>query len=581
MSQILQWILLLIALLNVALAIASFRFYKSTGAISFGIFLLSLAFYAFTYSFELSQLTLADKIFWLTLENLSIPFIPTFVLFFSLQYVGKTNWLTSWGYILLLSISVVGLFCNITNPWFKLLYTDYFLEGSQQLTVLHTHKGIWYWVHQLYSVIAVGTFDILFIIMAIHGNKLQRRQAILTILGSLIPWITYAVYITGHSPLGIDLIPFSFAFFTSFCAWAMFRYKLFAFGPLALQSVFESMADAVIFIDQRNRIAGFNSSASNLFPQLLSTTAKSDFRDVLPDLVSKNSLYNNGISTEFDIETHRPGGSVYLHVKVAIIYNQRKQNVGKSIIISNITDRKLVETQLLENEAHLKKLISTKDKLFSIIGHDLRGPVSNISNLVRLLSEMKDSDADDRRQIIQMLETTSANTLKLTENILLWAKSQTEGFTFTPEKIHPYELVENSIELLTPSAKQKNILFLNKISNTSVLNADRNMLQLVIRNLLSNALKFTYYNGSIEVFASEDDSYYTISVKDTGVGIAEDVIPRLFSTDRSVRRNGTANEIGSGLGLVLCKEFIEKHNGSIDVKSTLNQGSTFSLSLPK
>jgi signal transduction histidine kinase len=233
---------------------------------------------------------------------------------------------------------------------------------------------------------------------------------------------------------------------------------------------------------------------------------------------------------------------------------------------------------LLEKQkVQLEELNSFKTKLFSIISHDLKGPMYALRNLFQ---EMHANDLPGE-EIKEMLPDISAdlnNTTGLMENLLHWAKSQMQSNVIVPKEFDITKAFNEVWRSLRLSASAKGIEIKNELSESSFVYADRDMIALVIRNLVSNAIKFTRNKGQIVVSAKKIQKCLQFDVKDNGVGIEKEQMSRLFNEFYS--NNGTANESGTGLGLILCKEFVEKNGGTISVKSEKNNGSIFSFTLP-
>ncbi len=241
-------------------------------------------------------------------------------------------------------------------------------------------------------------------------------------------------------------------------------------------------------------------------------------------------------------------------------------------------NHKTIENQ--KNE--LQELNATKDKFFSIIAHDLKNPFNQLLGFSRLLVENHRSyDAEKRDIFLQYIFDAGQQAFDLLNNLLEWSRSQTGRINYNPEVINLFNLSKKWQSIHTPLANQKPVqLYFDILSDINV-KADKNMLNTIMRNLISNAIKFTPRNGKILVKAiQKNDLLAYISVADTGVGIASEDIPKLFRIDVSHSTKGTNDEGGTGLGLILCKEFIEKNNGKITVESQENKGSTFSFTLP-
>ena len=235
----------------------------------------------------------------------------------------------------------------------------------------------------------------------------------------------------------------------------------------------------------------------------------------------------------------------------------------------------------MKSEAELKKLNATKDKFFSIIAHDLRSPFNHILGFTELLIEnTQDFEVAETKKYLGIINSSAKNTLILLDNLLNWARSQTGKVSFKPEKIILASIVHEIFELSNSRAKSKNII-LNFIEpGEIVVFADPDMMKTILRNLISNAIKFTHPNGKIEVTALQDDNFIAIAVSDNGVGMKDETRKKLFDISTNITTRGTANEKGSGLGLILCKEFVEKHGGKIWIESEEGKGSDFKFTLP-
>jgi signal transduction histidine kinase/ligand-binding sensor domain-containing protein len=229
----------------------------------------------------------------------------------------------------------------------------------------------------------------------------------------------------------------------------------------------------------------------------------------------------------------------------------------------------------------LKELNASKDKFFSIIAHDLKSPFIGLLGYTELLKS--EIDNFSKKQIVEFSENiykNLKNTYNLLENLLNWALLQTGRMAYNPEKIDLFLEIKSILELLDSHAKIKNIKLLNKIGIGVYIEADKNMIRTVIYNLVSNAIKFTNPGGSIIILSKEFNGDINITVSDDGVGIAKENLDKLFKIDSNISTQGTAKEKGTGLGLMLCKEMIEKHNGTISVESEIEKGTTFTVSLP-
>lgn len=242
-----------------------------------------------------------------------------------------------------------------------------------------------------------------------------------------------------------------------------------------------------------------------------------------------------------------------------------------------------VETHLAlrDSRNELAKLNASKDKFFSIIAHDLKNPIGTFSNVSTLLNDEYDElSEEDKREFIKMLKDSSKNISELLENLLQWSRAQTGRINYEPLPIELHRIVHTNMDLMRMSADKKQIALNNNIDKNFLITADHNMITTVLRNLISNAIKFTEKNGEVNVDAQKNDGHVSIYVKDTGVGISDEDKRKLFKIDKSISSVGTNDETGTGLGLILCKEFVEMHGGEIGVESELGEGSVFHFTIP-
>ena len=252
------------------------------------------------------------------------------------------------------------------------------------------------------------------------------------------------------------------------------------------------------------------------------------------------------------------------------------------LIIWAYRHKKKTNLQLSELNKKLSELISSKDKFFSIISHDLKSPFQGLMGLSDILiKDEEDLSEEKKKDLIRAISKLSTDTYKMLDNLLQWSKIQTGHIELLPEKFNLSKELASTINILTHTAKNKDIEIINKIDENINLTADRNILQTILRNLVSNAIKFTKSGGSVSILTKETDSSIEIAVKDTGIGMSNKIMETIFQIDSNYSTKGTENEEGSGLGLILCKEMIELHKGTIKVESEEGKGSTFTVVLNK
>lgn len=236
--------------------------------------------------------------------------------------------------------------------------------------------------------------------------------------------------------------------------------------------------------------------------------------------------------------------------------------------------------QNITNELKIRNI--EKDKFFSIIAHDLKNPfITMLGFSSMLVTDYYDFNDEERISYLMEMESVAKKSYELLDNLLQWSRSQTGRLEYNPIPFNLFDIVKNTVELLEPQAKAKDIIISNLVAEFVPVYADMEMIRTTIRNIISNAIKFTKNNGNIFISVKNSDDLVKLSIKDNGIGMNQETLEGLFNITTHNSRRGTNNETGTGLGLILCKEFVEKNNGKLEVISTPNEGTEFIISLPK
>lgn len=249
--------------------------------------------------------------------------------------------------------------------------------------------------------------------------------------------------------------------------------------------------------------------------------------------------------------------------------------------IAQVIERKQNTVQLKKYSEELKEANQAKDKFFSIIAHDLKSPFQGLLGYSQILSNEFDSLSEEEKMFfINNIDNISKSAYTLLEDLLTWSRIQTGKLEVNYEVFNLSEFLNPTISLLNQTALNKGITIKASIDNRHLVKADKNMVQTAVRNLISNAIKFTNKGGEIKVSTKLIDEFVEVSVEDNGVGMKKEILKNLFRIDQNVTTKGTAKEEGTGLGLLLCKEMIEKEGGTIKVESEVGKGSKFSFTIP-
>jgi signal transduction histidine kinase len=247
-----------------------------------------------------------------------------------------------------------------------------------------------------------------------------------------------------------------------------------------------------------------------------------------------------------------------------------------------LKEKKKAEEKLIQMNQELIKLNAEKDKFFSVMSHDLKSPFNCLLGLSRMLADdIENLTLEEIQEMANNMHSVASNLFKLLENLLEWSRIQRGLVQFSPRVCILSEIINENMGIHSLQASQKGLDIINSISPGTLIYADFQMMNAIIRNLLSNAIKYSHMNSSIIIFSREsNENEMEIAIKDTGIGMSKETKEKLFSLGLVNSGNGTDGETGTGLGLLLCKEYIGKHNGKIWVESEEGKGSTFYLSLP-
>jgi PAS domain S-box-containing protein len=357
-------------------------------------------------------------------------------------------------------------------------------------------------------------------------------------------------------------------------------------------SLFNTVKDAIFIQDPDGTILEANQGAEKMYgypASYFKGKMPSDFSVYTTDDLEQSNIHlekaAQGEPQKFEFWGKRSNGDIF--PKEIFLY--KGIFFGKDVVIAlatDITERKQTEAQFEAYTMQLQELIETRDKIYSIVAHDLRSSFSSILGLSELLTEDWSSIEDSRKQIFaKNIFIAADGSYKLLQNLLDWSKNQSGLLEYEPVSFDMCGVINEILSLYRIQSLQKNISVQSEVTSPTFVYADVNMVQSILRNLISNAIKFTPENGRVWVTICEaktdnSENMVCLSVHDNGVGISEERMQKLFDSKINSTTIGTANEQGTGLGILICKEMAEKNKGKLWVESEEGTGSTFSFSLP-
>jgi hypothetical protein len=295
-------------------------------------------------------------------------------------------------------------------------------------------------------------------------------------------------------------------------------------------------------------------------------------------------VFQTGKKGEIEVKVvNIHGEDKYYLTMVDPIKDTQGKTLWVTCISKDITERKIAEEELRLKNDLLISINAEKDKFFSIVAHDLRGPMNGFLGLTSIMADdIEELSAFELKEIATTMRTSAVNIYRLIENLLEWSKMQRGKISFEPQPIFLKSSLTKSIELMMDTANKKQIELRINIPEYHVVFADIHMLETIVRNLLSNAIKFSFKGGVVEISAAKiENDMMRIVVKDNGIGMNPEMVSKMFKLTENINRKGTEGEPSTGLGLILCKEFVEKHGGKIWAESSEGEGSSFIFTMPQ
>ncbi len=567
---------------TITLFLSWYVYRREGGAVRwFGLMMFSNAIWSLGYGFELASSTLDQMKIFINIEYIGITTLPINWLLFCLELSGKDKWYKKQLNILsLLLIPATTTILVWTNDYHHMHYKNLYVSYESDFPMLVVVPGISYHIFTLffYILLAIGSY--LLIVKFRKADKIYKRQNYSIIIAASIPWAANISYLLGFRPLGnLDVTPFAFIATILLISLGIYRFRLFDILPVAREKVLDLMQDGFIVLDGQLRIIDYNDAfkkyVGNPGNQKIIGTPIDFLFPEQPLLLDHIKNHRSG-----KIELVVTSQADLFDLEADIMYlNENSLGTESTIIkLQDLTALRREAMRSREQADELQRLNHLKDRIFSIIAHDLRGPLVNLSEVLKMISSGLIT-LEEFKDITPKLGKDILYTTDLLENILHWSRSQLKGYGINKEYFDLRSLIVNEINYHLPSASSKKIGIIQDVFPGEIVYADMLMIQIVVRNILNNAIKFCSEGCEIHLFASYVPGYMLLCIKDNGVGMPEDVVERLFKGDHVTTR-GTMNEKGTGLGLMVCKEFMERNDGSITVESEVGKGTKFNIYIP-
>ncbi|MBK8901769.1 MAG: PAS domain S-box protein [Anaerolineaceae bacterium] len=551
---------------------------------------------------EFSSNTLTGKIFWDNFQYLGTCLWIPALFAFTLRYTGRQMKQHRLTWILIGLVEGIFLLLVVTSPWHNLIRTDTTLVNTGRFLELSYRYPLPIWIFAvfLYGLLFISAYFL--VDKYFHTHRLYRVQIAIILVGTLIPviGITLTLFDLRITPfLPRDTSPFTFAVGNLFIAWGLFRYQLFSIVPVAHDLVVKSMSDAVITLDEQDRLVDINPAAQKLIDVSAKDVIGQPAEQVYAGWPALLARFKHVQEVHTEIEIKEGQNVSCFDLRFKPLHNHLGQPAGRLIVVRDITKRKQVEQSLIARKAELEivnkeladanerlqVLSNIKDEFVANVSHELRTPISNIQLYHDLLGRQQQIEG-------RYMETLRHETRRLSvliENLLALSRLDQNRTRFTIQAVDLNALAQEYVTDRQAMASKRGLtLQFSGADNLPAAKGDPDLLGQALSVLLTNALNYTPAGGEVTVstrFCEEDEGerpYVALQVTDTGPGIPPEDKERLFA--RFFRgKAGTESEVsGTGLGLSIAKKIVEQHQGKIEVESEgiPGQGATFIIKLP-
>jgi len=542
--------------------------------------MICFSIWGFFYGIELTASTVPEMLVWIKVQYVGLVAAPACWLIFTLKYTGFDDQKNPWIYPTVFALPVITYLMVLTNSWHGWHYKNTWLITSGPFPLLGIEKGPYYSVQVAYAYLyyGLGTWVLwqTFKSANLHFKTLTK----LLIAAGFLPILVNIFYqLAWFKPFdGLDFTPYAFLFTYTLLGIAIIRFNFLNIKPIARDKILEVMTRGVLVFDHRNKLIDFNPIIKKFVSPDINPLLGQDAELIFKSHPILFSLLLSDKSSEKIKKSRIKIKDKVFDVELIGLLEDRSLVSGKLMFFDDITQEVEINEKLEQQTKELKELNELKDKYFSIISHDLKGPIFGVKELIYLTHNGIISE----KEFMEMLPEVSKNmehVAILLENLLAWTSRQLKGEYLQLQPIDLHTVILNQKNLLQHIARDKNIEIILNGEGEIMVKADKNMMELVFRNLISNAIKFSNPNSRVEISRTWDSKNIKINIRDYGVGIPEENLNKL-TNGISFSTPGQSNESGTGLGMLMVKEYLMKNGGSLEIKSQVAEGSEFIVSLP-
>ncbi len=569
------------------------------GATAFGILMFAVAEWSLGIVLALGNAGFPIIIIWNNVPLLGMVIVPPALLAFSLQYTGRSRWLSLPVIILLAIEPMITLLLVWTNSSYGLIANSTTLNRSASFSAQAVAYGSWFWINAVYSYLLVLLSTLLlgwFILVRIRSDSLYRGQVIALLIAIVVPWIVTAITAFGWHPLpGLDLTPLALTITGLALYWALFHYRADELVPVARNIVVESMSDAVIVTDAHHRITDLNPQAERLIGRKLSEVKGQSSLRAAPAFSKLIERFYNLSTGHEELALTIDGAHRYFDMSISSLPERRGSPTGRLVVLRDVTERRMAMQAMEQARAAAESANEAKSAFLAMMSHEIRTPMNAIIGMTSLLL---DTDlTPEQYDYAETVRSSSDALLIIINDILDFSKIEAGKLELEHQPFDLRECLESALDLVAARATEKGLDLayqLDKLAPPAIY-GDVTRLRQILVNLLSNAVKFTekgevvlsvtvkHKNEEPELDEPMRDELpvYELSfaIRDTGIGISEEGKARLFQSFSQVDASTTRRYGGTGLGLSISKRLAELMGGKMWVESEPGVGSIFHFTI--
>ncbi|MBI5954724.1 MAG: PAS domain S-box protein [Chloroflexi bacterium] len=531
--------------------------------------------WSLTYAMEIFSTNLAEKILWAKLEFFGISYVTLGMFIFTMHYSGHGSWLTRTRTALLAIIASLNFMFALTNEWHHQIWTSIAFTNGLPFGPLDLQHGTMFNLLVIFQYVLITAVTVLFFQIAGRSQSLYRSQSRIMLIGMSFPWLANFMYVTRLNPYPfLDLTPVALTLTNLFISISFLRYRFMDLRPIAHDSVFNAIKDGVVVLDHKERIVDINPVGIFIF-QNTSELLGREIKTLLPQWNEwQASSQHREINQEIMVEL--AGEQLTFSLRTTSVVDQRGKRTGRVLLISDITEQKKAQKQIMEASR-------LKSQLLANLGHDLRSPLGAIIGYAEMLKDGSFGPMTENQTKASSEILDGANQLlSFINNLVGQAQIETGKIVLREYPFDVTEVVGPLLSTLNFHAHKKGLKLVEYIDPAlpQTLVGDQFWLRQIVMNLVHNAVKFTE-KGSVTVrFMKQDANHWSIQVIDTGIGIPPEAQKRVFEAFEQVDSMENSKQSGFGLGLSIVAKLTSIMNGKIELESEEGKGCTFRVILP-